>query len=475
MRLGFPGSRQFGFVANMVAEPKWALVLLLAILWCIPVLTEAEVVGEVASKQAEQDFARGQRWYWGKDSRKDYTQAYIWFEKAAVNGHSRALAMVADMCVTGLGVPFNVDKGFFYAQRAANQHDVFGTYLLGKYYFWGWGTDQDGEQGEKIFSQVLTDLEEAAEHGDQLAQFGLGWIYYHLSDETKDYQKAYEWYKKSAASGYSVAENNLGVLYGNGHGVRENVRQELFWYRQAAKQGYAQSQMNLAYELRDAGDLSGQFRWTRIAAEQQFPHGLYRMGYLYEHGEGVESNLERAFSWYREAAKRGNRLAEYQLGRFYYQGRGVAQDYKQAMNWFTLSAEKGHAKSMSFVGYLYEKGLGILVDYREARKWYLKGAEAGDSYSQEHIGHLLINGWGGDVDYDEANTWLQQAALGDREWAYYGIGLIHENTHQYSDAIRWYLLSAVKGYSYGFRRAVYLLVMYPLVALGLENQLPTLS
>ena len=157
------------------------------------------------------------------------------------------------------------------------------------------------------------------------------------------------------------------------------------------------------------------------------------------------------------------------------QGRGVAQDYQLAMKWFKLSAEKGYANSMSRVAHLYEKGLGIPIDYREARKWYRKGAEAGNSYSQEHIGHLLINGLGGDVDYADANRWLHQAAQGGREWAYYGIGSIHEHRGQYSDAIRWYLLSAIKGYDYGLRRAVYLLVIYPLVALGMDSQLSSLS
>ena len=453
----------------------WAMFFFFLFLWCIPGVVEAEWSSGAVSKQAELDFAKGQRWYWGDEGTKDFKQAYGWFERAARKGHPRALAMIADMCVTGLGTSFNPENGFDYAKRSAKKHDVFGTYLLGKFYFWGWGTDRDVEYGGKIFSQVFPHIEEAAEQGDRLAQFGLGWIYYHLSDETKDYQKAYAWYEKSATSGYAVAENNLGVLYGNGHGVRNNVVQELFWYRKAAEQGYAKSQINLARELRGTEDYSGQFRWTRAAAEQQYPHGLYRMGYLYEHGEGVKQDLHQASSWYLKAAKLGYRLAEYQLGNLYFQGRGVAQDYKQAMKWFKLSAEKGYAKSMSLVARHYEKGLGIPVDYREARKWYRKGAEAGNSYSQEHIGYLLIKGFGGDVDYADASTWLHQAAQGGREWAYYGIGLIHEYRGQYSDAIRWYVLSAIKGYDYGLRRAVYLLVMYPLVALGIDSQLPHLS
>ncbi len=468
-------SRKLASRAYFIDGYDWILSFLLVFILCVPAPVDAERGSGAVSKQAELDFLKGQEWYWGKEGTRDYKEAHAWFVKAAMNGHPRALAMVADMCVTGLGTSLNKKKGFHYARRAAKQQDVFGSYLLGKYYFWGWGTDRNIKHGEEIFSQILPHLEDAAEQGDPLAQFGLGWVYYHLSDKVKDYQKAFEWYQKSAGSGYVVAENNLGVLYGNGHGVRGNVQQGIVWYQKAAEQGYAKSQLNLAYALGNTGDFAGQFRWTQVAAAQQNPHGLYRLGYLYEHGEGVKQNFKRASFWYLKAAKQGSRVAGFQLGNLYYRGHGVARDYMQAMKWFRFSAEKGHAQSMSLMGQIYEKGLGIPIDYREARKWYLKGAEAGNYYSQEHIGHLLINGLGGEVDYDDANLWLRQAAIGGRKGAYYGIGLIHEYRGQYSKAIRWYLLSAVKGFGYGFRRAVYLLVMYPIVSLGLERPSPSLT
>jgi len=435
-----------------------------------PLMGEARSLHDLESKVGEAYYINGHREYWGQDGEKNFKKAYTWIVKAAQQGHPRALAMVADMCLTGLGTSLNLRKGFAFAQEAASRQDVFGTYLLGKVYFWGWGTATDPVIGEKLFSQVLPRLEEAAEREDQLAQFGLGWIFFHLSDQPKDYQKAGVWYEKSAASGYPVAENNLGVLYGSGLGVRENHEKERWWYQKAAKQGYAKAQINLARSMEKVGNLSGQLRWTRAAAEQQYPHGLYRMGYLYEHGKGVKRHLGQALSWYVEAANLGYRLAEYQLGYLYLQGQVVPRDYIQALKWFTRSAEKGHAKSMAFVGYLYEKGLGIPADYSEARKWYLKGAEAGSSYSQEHIGNLLLNGLGGTVDFDQAEVWLRQASQGGREWSSYGIGLIYEYRGFYLDAIQWYLLSAIRGYDRGLKRATFLIVTYPFMALGIQPQ-----
>ena len=80
-------------------------------------------------------------------------------------------------------------------------------------------------------------------------------------------------------------------------------------------------------------------------------------------------------------------------------------------------------------------------------------------------GYLYMNGFGVDRDYEKATNWLKEAAWGGDEWARYGIGLIHEEQRQYSQAIRWYLLAALNGYDFGFKRAVYLMVLYPVMSL----------
>ena len=62
---------------------------------------------------------------------------------------------------------------------------------------------------------------------------------------------------------------------------------------------------------------------------------------MYEHGSGVERNLELAVSWYREAAKQG--LGQLQLGTCLRTGTGVEKNNESAVEWFCKAADAGHA------------------------------------------------------------------------------------------------------------------------------------
>ena len=54
----------------------------------------------------------------------------------------------------------------------------------------------------------------------------------------------------------------------------------------------------------------------------------------------IKNNITAA-QWYRKAAKQENPLAQFKLGVIYDEGQGVSQDYVQAHKWFNLSAIHG--------------------------------------------------------------------------------------------------------------------------------------
>lgn len=70
-------------------------------------------------------------------------------------------------------------------------------------------------------------------------------------------------------------------------------RKAIYWYHRAAQKGHAASQYNLAYQ--------------------------------YEHGLGIEIDLEQAVYWYRRAANQGYGAAENNLGHLYETGCGLPQ------------------------------------------------------------------------------------------------------------------------------------------------------
>jgi TPR repeat protein len=441
---------------------------LLKVIFCIAtwvVTCSAPVWAESGnSALAEEFFAKGLDYYWAQEMPLHYEEAFVWLSKAADYDHPRAQAIVADMYGNGLGTVIDHEKAFALATAAAGSGDVFGRYLLGKYYYWGRGTLENEVKAKKIFSQIFLELESLAESGDGLAQHGLGWVYDNFSTTTKDYQKAHHWYENAAVQGYAVAQNNLGVMFGRGNGVRKNSKAQRIWYRQAVEQNYPVAQYNLALALEDTRDLDGKYHLLIQAANRNYGPAQAKLGWMFEKGEGRPVEWQSAISWYRKAAIHGHRWAQNHLGILYKKGKGVPQDYHEAMNLFRTAADKGYPKAFGNIGRLYEKGLGVERNYAVALVWYAQGAELDNAYSQARLGYLYMNGFGLDKDYEKANKWLKKAARGGNEWARYGIGFIHEKQRQYSKAIGWYLLSALNGYEFGLKRAVYLLVMYPVIS-----------
>ena len=68
---------------------------------------------------------------------------------------------------------------------------------------------------------------------------------------------------------------------------------------------------------------------------------MSNLGVCYEHGQGVERDLDQALAWYRKGAEAGNGAAMTYLGVGYEQGQGVERDLDQALAWYRKGAEAG--------------------------------------------------------------------------------------------------------------------------------------
>ena len=106
------------------------------------------------------------------------------------------------------------------------------------------------------------------------------------------------------------------------------------------------------------------------------------LGKMYENGNGVEQDYEKALEYYilsAEAADpdfKGMRLA----GLMYLNGTGVEQDSAKAAECFEAAAEAGDVSGAYFLGVLYETGNGVEQSDAEARKWYEKAVSTVDEF-----------------------------------------------------------------------------------------------
>ena len=86
---------------------------------------------------------------------------------------------------------------------------------------------------------------------------------------------------------------------------------------------------------------------------------------------------------FRPAADRGHTRAQWRLGLMYERGQGVSPNTQTAMKWFELAAQKGHAKAMRGLQRVWRK-TGTTEGYIEAYKWAILSLEKKRSEELAH-------------------------------------------------------------------------------------------
>ena len=100
-----------------------------------------------------------------------------------------------------------------------------------------------------------------------------------------------------------------------------------------ASSGCVEAQSYLGYYFWYNRDFTQAEIWFRKAAEHGNAEGQYRLGGLYDRGEGVKQDSSEALKWYRKAADQDYALARDRLHQMYDREEGVKQDRAEAERW----------------------------------------------------------------------------------------------------------------------------------------------
>ena len=137
------------------------------------------------------------------------------------------------------------------------------------------------------------------------------------------------------------------------------------------------------------------------AAEKGQAVAQYRLGTLYERGQGVAVDGIKAVHWYGLAAAQGNRKAMHNLAVAYASGTGGKKSMAEAARWFAKAASFGLSDSQFNLAVLYERGDGVPQSLVDAYKWYSIAAATGDAESKARMAVLQTQL--GDADKAAAN------------------------------------------------------------------------
>ena len=99
-------------------------------------------------------------------------------------------------------------------------------YRIGKMHCYGLGTEQDYE---KAFEWFL----KSAQEGNKFAQYSLANLYYYGNGVEKDLSQAFLWYQKSASQGQPYASYAAAQMYSKGEYVAENKETAQRYYKVA--------------------------------------------------------------------------------------------------------------------------------------------------------------------------------------------------------------------------------------------------
>ena len=123
------------------------------------------------------------------------------------------------------------------------------------------------------------------------------------------------------------------------------------------------------------GDYATALRERRPLAEQGDPIAQFRLGSLYENGDGVPRDFAKARQWYEKAAAQGEAKAQFYLGIQSAYGEGGPRDLVQAHMWYSLAAGNGNAHAPGYRADLARQmtPAQIAEANKRAREWKPKG------------------------------------------------------------------------------------------------------
>ncbi|MBR3410175.1 MAG: sel1 repeat family protein [Candidatus Methanomethylophilaceae archaeon] len=237
-------------------------------------------------------------------------------------------------------------------RKAADQGHAGAQYRLGLCY-------ESGKGAEKSRSEAARWLRMAADQGhagasSELNKLNREGAVYSCSDA-----EVAESYRKEAGRGDAEAQYRLGLCYRYGDGVPQSAEEAARWFRMAADQGHPTATLKLEEleRTRKAAGRAGQ----RAGREAVEPAGLgtrgpNRGGYELESAQKpVLGSIDACM----RAAEEGDVDAMYRLGELYESGEGVDRSLEEALRWYSRAAELGHSKAQFKRGALYQRGYGI--------------------------------------------------------------------------------------------------------------------
>lgn len=120
------------------------------------------------------------------------------------------------------------------------------------------------------------------------------------------------------------------------------------------------------------------------AAERGDIPAQFSLGYLYEHGAGIQQDIPQAIYWYTQAAKNDHIDAQYRLSSLYVSKKNAVRNPSKALRWLEKAAKQGHLEAQYQLGKRYLSGNSIEKNQSLGYRW-LESAKEGGHIEAENL------------------------------------------------------------------------------------------
>ena len=216
----------------------------------------------------------------------------------------------------------------------------------------------------------------------------------------QNYEKAFEWFLKSAQEGNKFSQYSLANLYYYGNGAEKNLKEAFGWYMRSAKQGqpyasYAVAQMYSKGEYVEHDEKTAQEYYNqalsgflKLEADGQADDNLfYKIGAMYKNGLGTEADMNKAIGYFKRSAELNNKNGLYEYGKALLLG---DKDIPKAMDCLEKAIRLGNLNAKRFLALEYISGEHIEQDIDKGIEMLTECADFSDPLSCFLLGRIYF-------------------------------------------------------------------------------------
>lgn len=146
--------------------------------------------------------------------------------------------------------------------------------------------------------------------------------------------------------------------------------------------------------------------YLQVAVELGDADSAVKLGILYEFGDCVEENYDKALELYNFAIEKGRKDAYYNAGEIY----RYRDMMPQAIECYNMALANGQYAAALPLGWLYEDGEYVEKDDKKAFELYLQAYEDGNPDSSYYLGRMYYLGRGTEESDAKAFPLLKEAS-----------------------------------------------------------------